>query len=274
MYLPKPDGRPRPLGIAAREDKIVQQAVGTVLNAIYEERFLGFSYGFRPQRSAHDALDALTVGITTRRVGWILDADIRGFFDQLDHEWLRKFLEHEIADRRILRLIQKWLKAAVSEDGEWAETKGGTPQGAVISPLLANVYLHYIFDLWVECWRKKCAQGEVIVVCYADDFVLGFEQRSEAERFLGELRERLAKFGLALHADKTRWIEFGRWAWVKRRRRGRGNRRPSTFWGSRIGARATGKAVALSFVARRCESGCGRSCARSSSSCVGGCTRR
>lgn len=227
VYIPKPDGRQRPLGIAALEDKIVQQAVVTVLNCIYEERFLGFSYGFRPRRSTHDALDALTVGITTRRVNWILDADIRGFFDQIDHEWLLKFLEHEIADRRILGLIRKWLKAGVSEAGEWSETKRGTPQGAVISPLLANVYLHYVFDLWVEAWRKNSEAGDVIVVRYADDFVLGFEHRDEAERFLEQLRERLAKFGLELHPEKTRLIEFGRRAKAERRSRGEG--KPETF---------------------------------------------
>ncbi len=223
VYLPKPDGRRRPLGIAALEDKIVQQAVVTVLNCIYEERFLGFSYGFRPGRSAHDALDALTVGISTQRVSWVLDADIRGFFDNIDHEWLLKFLEHEIADRKILRLIRKWLKAGVSEDGEWLETKQGTPPGrgdigAVISPLLANVYLHYVFDLWVQAWREKSANGGVILVRYADDFVVGFERRTEAERILEELRERLAKFGLELQPAKTRLIEFGRWAIANRLR--------------------------------------------------------
>jgi len=227
VYIPKPDGRQRPLGVTALEDKIVQQAVVTLLNCIYEERFLGFSYGFRPGRSAHDALDALTVGIGTQRTRWILDADIQGFFDNLDHEWLRKFLEHEIADRRMLRLILKWLKAGVSEDGEWSETRKGTPQGAVISPLLANVYLHYVFDLWVQAWRKKEAAGRVIAVRYADDFVLGFERRDDAERFLEELRERLAKFGLELHPDKTRLIEFGRWAIAERRKRGAG--KPDTF---------------------------------------------
>ena len=227
MYILKPDGRQRPLGIAALEDKIVQQAVVTVLNCIYEERFLGFSYGLRPRRSAHGALDALTVGISTQRVRWVLDADIRGFFDTIGHEWMIRFLEHEIADRRILRLIRKWLTAGVSEDGEWRETKQGTPQGAVISPLLANVYLHYVLDLWVLDWRKKSANGGVILVRYADDFVLGFEHRIEAERFLEELRERLAEFGLELHPDKSRLIEFGRWAIANRR--GRGEDKPETF---------------------------------------------
>ncbi len=209
------------------EDKIVQQAVTTIRNCIYEERFLGFSYGLRPRRSAHHALDALTVGISTQRTRWVLAADIQGFFDNLDPEWLLKFLEHEIADRRILRLIQKWLKAGVSEDGECSETKKGTPQGAVISPLLANVYLHYVFDLWLQAGRKKVATGRVIGVRYAADFVLGFEQRADAERFLEELRERLAKFGLELHAGKTRLIEFGRWAIAERRKRGAG--KPETF---------------------------------------------
>ena len=227
VYIPKPDGRQRPLGIAALEDKIVQQAVVTVLNCIYENRFLGFSYGFRPGRSAHDALDALTAGIGTQRVEWVLDADIQGFFDNLDHEWLQRFLEHEIADRRMLRLIQKWLKAGVSEEGEWRETNVGTPQGAAISPLLANVYLHYVFDLWVQSWRKKKAAGRVIVVRYADDFVLGFEQRADAGRFLEEIRERLAKFGLELHPGKTRLIGFGRRAIAERRKRGEG--KPETF---------------------------------------------
>ena len=183
-YIPKADGRQRPLGIAALEDKIVQQAVVTVLNQIYEEDFLGFSYGFRPGRSQHDALDALWVGIMRKKVNWMLDADIRGFFDNLSHEWLVKFVEHRIADRRILRLIQKWLKAGVSEEGKWSKTEVGTPQGAVVSPLLANIYLHYVFDLWVKHWRKHHATGDVIVVRYADDIVVGFEHRADAERFL------------------------------------------------------------------------------------------
>ena len=184
VYIPKADGRQRPLGIAALEDKIVQQAVVTILNQIYEVDFKGFSYGFRPGRSPHQALDALTVGIQWKRVNWVLDADIRGFFDNMNHEWTMKFVEHRVADRRILRLIQKWLKAGVSEDGQWSETKLGTPQGAVVSPLLANVYLHYVFDLWVEVWRKKVAKGDVIVVRYADDLVVGFQHRTDAERFL------------------------------------------------------------------------------------------
>jgi RNA-directed DNA polymerase len=227
VYIPKADGRQRPLGIAALEDKIVQQAVVTILNEIYEEEFRGFSYGFRPGRSPHQALDALNVGITRKRVNWILDADIRGFFDNMDHEWTMKFLEHRVADNRILRLIRKWLKAGVSEDGEWSETKVGTPQGAVVSPLLANVYLHYVFDLWAEVWREKVARGEVIIVRYADDLVVGFQQRADADRFLREFRERLAKFGLELHPEKTRLIEFGRFAEANRTRRGEGM--PETF---------------------------------------------
>jgi len=227
VYIPKADGRQRPLGIAALEDKIVQQAVVTILNQIYEVDFKGFSYGFRPGRSPHQALDALTVGIQRKRVNWVLDADIRGFFDNMSHEWTMKFIEHRVADRRMLRLIQKWLKAGVSEGGQWTETKVGTPQGAVVSPLLANVYLHYVFDLWADVWRKKVAKGDVVVVRYADDLVVGFQHRTEAERFLQEFRERLAKFGLELHPDKTRLIEFGRFA--ARDRKGRGEGKPETF---------------------------------------------
>jgi group II intron reverse transcriptase/maturase len=215
------------LGVAALEDKIVQQAVVTILNEIYENDFLGFSYGFRPRRSQHQALDALTVGITRKRVNWVLDLDIRGFFDNMSHEWIVKFVEHRVGDPRILRLIQKWLKAGVSEDGAWSESKIGTPQGAVASPLLANIYLHYAFDLWVEAWRRKVARGDMIVVRYADDAVLGFKHKEEAERFLGALRERLAKFGLELHPEKTRLIEFGRYAVSNRERRGEG--KPETF---------------------------------------------
>jgi RNA-directed DNA polymerase len=231
VYIPKADGRRRPLGIAALEDKIVQQAVVTILNQIYEVDFKGFSYGFRPGRSPHQALDALTVGIQWKRVNWILDADIRGFFDNMNHEWTMKFIEHRVADRRILRLIQKWLQAGVSEDGQWSETKVGTPQGAVVSPLLANVYLHYVFDLWGEAWRKKVAKGDVIIVRYADDLVLGFQYRAEAERFLRDVRERLAKFGLELHAEKTRLIEFGRFAARDRKQRGEGKPETFTFLG-------------------------------------------
>jgi RNA-directed DNA polymerase len=231
VYIPKADGRQRPLGIAALEDKIVQQAVVRILNQIYEVDFRGFSYGFRPGRSPHQALDALHVGINRKRVNWILDADIRGFFDNMSHEWTMKFMAHRIADNRVLRLIQKWLKAGVSEEGEWSETTAGTPQGAVISPLLANVYLHYVFDLWIEVWRQKVASGEVVVVRYVDDLVVGFQHRNDAERFLAEFKERLASFALELHPDKTRLIEFGRFAQVNRQRRGEGKAATFTFLG-------------------------------------------
>ena len=209
VYIPKPDGRQRPLGIAALEDKILQSAVVSVMNAIYESDFLGFSYGFRPGRGAHDALDALTVGITGKKVNWVLDADIRGFFDTIDHGWLIKFIEHRIADRRVLRLIQKWLKAGVMEQGKRMSTDVGSPQGATVSPLLANICLHYALDLWVQQWRRRSALGEIIIVRYADDFVLGFQRAYDAKRFLGHLRERLAKFRLELHPDKTRLLRFG-----------------------------------------------------------------
>ncbi len=227
MYIEKEDGRQRPLGVAALEDKIVQQAVVSILNQIYEEDFLGFSYGFRPGRSQHQALDALSYALLKKKVNYVLDADIRGFFDNLDKSWLVKFVEHRVADRRILRLIQKWLNAGVMEEGEWSETKTGTPQGSVISPTLANIYLHYAFDLWVEVWRKKYAQGDVVVVRYADDIILGFQHQAEADRFLENFRERLGKFGLELHPDKTRRIEFGRFAEQDRERRGEG--KPETF---------------------------------------------
>jgi group II intron reverse transcriptase/maturase len=227
VWIPKSDGRKRPLGIASLEDKIVQQAVLWVLQSIYEQDFLGFSYGFRSGRSQHDALDALSVAITSKRVNWILDADIEGFFDTIDHEWLVKFLEHRIGDRRILRLIRKWLRAGVSEEGQWSKTTVGAPQGSVISPLLSNVYLHYVFDLWIEWWRKHRCRGDVIVVRYADDFVIGFENHGEAVACLEELGTRFAKFGLKLHEGKTRLIEFGRYASERRERRGEG--RPETF---------------------------------------------
>jgi group II intron reverse transcriptase/maturase len=226
-YIAKADGRQRPLGIAALEDKIVQHAVAVVLLEIYDGDFLGFSYGFRRGRGQHDALDALAVGLERKRVNWVLDADIRGFFDTLDHDWLRRFLEHRIADRRVLRLIQKWLQAGVSEDGCWSETTVGTPQGAIISPLLANVYLHYVFDLWVQRWRRHHATGDVVVVRYADDIVMGFEHRQDAERCLAAWQVRLKQFGLELHPDKTRLVEFGRYAAEHRKRRGEG--KPETF---------------------------------------------
>jgi RNA-directed DNA polymerase len=227
VWIPKSDGRQRPLGIAALEDKIVQYAVGMVLNQIWEEDFLGFSYGFRPGRSQHDALDALYVGIVRKKVNWVLDLDVRSFFDKVDHDWMIRFVEHRIGDRRIVRLIQKWLKAGVMEQERWIETEEGTPQGSVISPVLANLYLHYVLDLWVDQWRRKKATGDVIIVRYADDAVLGFQLRSEAERFLQEVQERMGKFGLELHPEKTRLIEFGRYAAKRRKQRGEGC--PETF---------------------------------------------
>ena len=226
-YLAKPDGRQRPLGIAALEDKIVQRALVEVLNAIYEEDFLGFSYGFRPGRSQHDCLDALAAGICRTKVNWILDADIRSFFDSVSHEWLIRFLKHRIGDRRVIRLISKWLKAGVMEDGVVTPTEVGTPQGAVVSPLLANIYLHYVFDLWVNRWRKHHAHGQVIIMRFADDIVVGFEHEGEAKRFLMDLQQRMEKFALSLHPDKTRLIEFGRFAARDRARRGLG--KPETF---------------------------------------------
>lgn len=227
VHIPKPDGRQRPLGIAALEDKIVQQAVATVLNAIYEEDFHGFSYGFRPGRGAHDALDALYVGIMVKKVGWVLDADISGFFDNLNHEWLMRFLQRRIADARLLRLVAKWLRAGVSEAGQWSEVRVGTPQGAVISPLLANIYLHYVLDEWLRAWRREQADGEMIAVRYADDVVFGFERRGDAVRFREALEERLREHGLALHPAKTRLIRFGRFAEARSREHGEG--KPETF---------------------------------------------
>jgi RNA-directed DNA polymerase len=226
-YIPKADGRQRPLGIASLEDKIVQGALVKVLNCIYEVDFLGFSYGFRPGRGPHQALDALTVGISKKKVNWVLDADLADFFTSLDRGWLTKFLEHRIADKRVLRIIQKWLKAGIVEDGNWAEYDAGTPQGATASPLLANVYLHYVFDLWAERWRRKQARGDVILVRYADDFIAGFQHKEDAERFLADLGERFARFGLELKAEKTRLIEFGRFAARDREARGLG--KPGTF---------------------------------------------
>jgi len=227
VWIPKPDGRQRPIGITALEDKIVQQAAAWVLNHIYEKDFLGFSYGFRPERSQHNALDAIWVGITQRKVSWVLDADIKSFFDTINHTWLMKFLERRIGDPRMLRLIRKWLRAGVSEDGEWSKTEVGTPQGSVISPLLSNIYLHYVLDEWVQVWRKSKANGEVIIVRYADDFVMGFQYQREAERFLEEMKERFAEHGLEIHSEKTRLIEFGRFAESNRTERGEG--KPETF---------------------------------------------
>jgi group II intron reverse transcriptase/maturase len=227
VYIEKPDGRQRPLAIAALEDKIVQRATAAVLNAIYEADFLGFSYGFRPGRGAHDALDALVVAIESRRVNFIIDADIRSFFDTVGQDWLIRFVEHRIGDKRIIRLIRKWLKAGVLEDGVVKVSAMGTAQGAVISPLLANIYLHYVLDLWAERFRRREAKGDMIMVRYADDFIVGFEHEHDARRFLDGMRERLGKFALSLHPEKTRLIEFGRFAAENRRRRGLGG--PETF---------------------------------------------
>jgi group II intron reverse transcriptase/maturase len=230
-YIPKPGGKQRPLGIAALEDKIVQRAVVTVLNAIYEADFLGFSYGFRPGRSQHDALDALVVGIGSTPVSWILDADIRSFFDSVSQQWLIRFLEHRIGDKRIIRLVRKWLKAGVLEDGEWSVSEEGTPQGAVASPLLANVYLHYVFDLWAERWRRREAKGNVIILRYADDIVVGFQHEADARCFWEALRLRFEQFSLVLHPDKTRLLEFGRYAAANRTQRGLGKPETFTFLG-------------------------------------------
>lgn len=227
VFISKPDGQLRPLGVAALEDKILQRALVEVLNAIYEPDFLGFSYGFRPGRSPHHALDALAAGIVGKNVSWVLDADFSDYFSSLDHQWLERFLEHRIADRRVLRLIQKWLAAGVIEEGSWTAFEEGVPQGASVSPLLANVYAHYVLDLWAHQWRTRNARGDVIIVRWADDFVVGFEHREDAERFSIELRDRLATFGLELNAEKTRVIEFGRHAARDRSARGLG--KPETF---------------------------------------------
>ncbi len=231
VYIEKVDGRKRPLGIPSIEDKIVQHAVRTVLQCIYEEDFLGFSYGFRPRRSQHQALDALSVGITEKRVNWVLDADIEGFFDNIDRDWLIKFIEHRIGDKRITRLILKWLNAGIIEETDWSDNGKGTPQGAVISPLLANIFLHYVFDLWIHSWRTHHAKGQCIVIRYADDFVIGFEHESDARACLAALYERLEKFGLRLHPEKTRLIEFGRGSMERRRREGRGKCETFDFLG-------------------------------------------
>jgi len=230
-YIPKADGRQRPLAVAALEDKIVQRATLAVLNAIYEENFLGFSYGFRPKRSQHDALDALSAGIISKKVNWILDADIRSFFDSVSQDWLIRFVEHRIGDRRIVRLIRKWLKAGILEDGVVTVSETGTGQGSVISPLLANVYLHYVFDLWAERWRRREAGGDMIIVRYADDLVVGFEHETDARRFWEAMRSRLREFSLSLHPEKTRLIEFGRQAAIRRAQRGLGKPETFTFLG-------------------------------------------
>ena len=227
VYIPKADGRQRPLGVTALEDKLVQRATVEVLNASYETDFLGFSYGFRPGRSQHNALDAIYTGLLTRKVNWVLDVDIRGFFDSIDHGWLVKLVEHRIADQRVVRLIQKWLNAGVLEDGKRIRMEEGTPQGGSASPLLSNIFLHYVFDLWVQAWRQKHARGDVVVVRFADDIVIGFQNKSEAERFWKELAERFRKFRLELHPEKTRLLEFGPFAAENRKRLAQG--KPETF---------------------------------------------
>jgi group II intron reverse transcriptase/maturase len=226
-YVPKADGTQRPIGIPALEDKIVQGGVSEVLSAIYEVDFLGFSYGFRPGRSPHQALEALNAALIKRKINWVLDADVRRFFDSVDHEWLLRMVAHRIADPRVLRLIRLWLRAGVLEGGKWFKTLEGTPQGAGISPILANIFLYYSLDLWVHQWRQRHAKGDVIIVRYCDDFVMGFERQTEAKSMLDELKRRLSKFGLGLHEKKTRLLEFGRFA-AERRKRG-GMRRPETF---------------------------------------------
>ena len=227
VYIPKPDGRLRPLGVASLEDKVLQRALVEVLNAVFEQDFLGFSYGFRPGRSPHHALDALAAGIVGKKVNWVLDLDFRDYFSTLDHRWLERFLEHRIADRRVLRLIQKWMAAGVIEEGSWTAFDEGVPQGASVSPLLSNVYAHYVFDLWAHQWRTRHARGDVVIVRFADDAVVGFQYRDDAERFWADLRERLARFSLELNAEKTRLIEFGRFAAQDRKARGLG--KPETF---------------------------------------------
>jgi RNA-directed DNA polymerase len=227
-YIPKPDGRQRPLGIAALEDKIVQRAVTEVLNAVYEVDFLDFSHGFRPGRRAHVALDALAVGIRFKKICWVLDADVQDYFGSISHDWMVKFLAHRIADKRMLRLIKKWLKAGVIENGEWSASDEGSPQGASISPLLSNIYLHYVLDLWAQQWRRRSARGDVIIVRWADDFVMGFQYEDDAKRFKEELRDRFQRFSLKLHPEKTRLIRFGRFA-RRDSKRFDGKRKPETF---------------------------------------------
>jgi RNA-directed DNA polymerase len=247
VFIAKPDGSQRPLGVPALEDKIVQKAMVSVLNAIYETDFLGFSYGFRPGRNPHNALDALYVGLQTKKVSWVLDADIRGFFDAIDHEWLIKFIEHRIGDKRIVHLIQKWLKAGVLEEGKITRSELGTVQGGSVSPLLANVYLHYVFDLWTHQWRQRGTRGEILVVRYCDDFIVTFQYKSDAERYLKELKERFQKFKLELHPEKTRLIEFGRFAIDNCKKRGEGKPKTFNFLGftHMCGAKKSGTFVVL-----------------------------
>lgn len=227
QYIAKPDGQKRPLGIPVLEDKIAQRATVEVMNAIYEEDFCGFSYGCRPGRSAHNGLDAVTVGIESKKISWVLDADIQRFYDAVDQEWLVKFVEHRISDKRVIRHIKKWLNAGVLEDGVISRAKEGTPQGTSVSSLLANIYLHYVFDLWAQKWRRTQAKGDVIIIRFADDIVMGFQYEFEAKRFHEEMRERLRKFKLELHPDKTKLLEFGRFAASNRRKKGQG--KPETF---------------------------------------------
>ncbi len=255
QYIAKSDGRKRPLGVTSLEDKIVQRAAVEVMNAIYEEDFADFSYGFRPGRSQHDALDRLYVGIDEGKVSWVLDVDIRAFFDSLSQNWLVKFMEHRIGDRRVVRLIQKWLRAGVLEEGKLTVSEEGTPQGGSASPLLANVYLHYALDQWVQAWQRKIACGEMIAVRYADDMVMGFQKKADAERFLRELKERMKKFNLELHPEKTRLLEFGRFAAQNRKERGAGKPETFNFLGSRISAGRTGK-EGIRCYGRRSASGC------------------
>jgi group II intron reverse transcriptase/maturase len=226
VYIPKADGGQRPIGVTTLEDKVVQAAVVMVLSQVYEVDFLGFSYGFIQGLGQHDALDAVVVGLERRKVNWVLDADIRGFFDAISHKWMVEFIQHRIADQHVVRLIKKWLNAGVLEDGEWAQSERGTPQGGSVSPMLANIYLHYVLDLWVHRWRQDC-RGDVIIVRYADDWVMGFQYRDEAKQLLDALRVRLSKFDLEVHPEKTRLIEFGRYAESRRRERGKG--KPETF---------------------------------------------
>ena len=228
IYIPKPDGRQRPIGIPSLEDKIVQGSMVEVLNSIYENDFLGFSYGFRSSRSQHNALDAVVEAIEGRKVNWVLDVDIRGFFDAISHKWLIRFLEHRIKDKRVIRQIKKWLNAGIMEEGRWCKSEQGTPQGGSISPLLANIYLHYVFDLWANNWRNRNASGDVVMIRYADDMVLGFQHKHEATRFLSGLKDRLKKFTLEVNTEKTSLIEFGRFAAERRRNKGEG--KPETFY--------------------------------------------
>ena len=272
-YIPKADGRQRPLAVAALEDKIVQRATVAVLNAIYEEDFVGFSYGFRPKRGQHDALDALIVGITSTKVNYVLDADIRSFFDEVSQEWLLRFLKHRIGDPRIIRLIQKWLKAGILEDGVVTVSEKGTGQGSVASPLLANVYLHYVFDLWAARWRRREAAGDMIIVRFADDIVVGFEHEADARRFWDEMRARLQEFALSLHPDKTRLIEFGRRAAIRRAQRGLGKPETFNFLGLPLSAEHPDRGASSS---RGGPDGtaCGRSSWRSRRNCGSACTSR